>query len=274
MDAYSGYNQIMMHEDDKAKTFFIIERGTYCYKVMPFGLKNTGATYLAGLGDMKSIRAANPGRSWDTKSIRASNPGSLSEPQILALTVRASPKLVRQMSSALTKLRVNWMSVDIGITEVSGEDGEPTGVSSEGGEPAGVSGEDGAPAGVSGEDGEPTGVSGEGGESTGASSRGGEPAGVSGEREKATVRVASYQQRLKSYFDKRTKIRQFQLGDLVLRKAFITAQRQGSKKMKPNWVGPYVISRSGAKRSYTFDTMEGKEIPRQWNACHLQRYNL
>ncbi|CAL9028599.1 unnamed protein product, partial [Prunus brigantina] len=45
MDAYSGYNQIMMHEDDRAKTSFIIERGTYCYKVMPFGLKNAGATY-------------------------------------------------------------------------------------------------------------------------------------------------------------------------------------------------------------------------------------
>ncbi|KAI5317143.1 hypothetical protein L3X38_036850 [Prunus dulcis] len=45
MDAYSGYNQIMMYDDDKAKTSFIIERGTYYYKVMPFGLKNAGATY-------------------------------------------------------------------------------------------------------------------------------------------------------------------------------------------------------------------------------------
>ncbi|KAI5343619.1 hypothetical protein L3X38_011495 [Prunus dulcis] len=45
MDAYSDYNQIMMYDDDKAKTSFIIERGTYCYKVTPFGLTNGGATY-------------------------------------------------------------------------------------------------------------------------------------------------------------------------------------------------------------------------------------
>ncbi|XP_056854370.1 uncharacterized protein LOC130503826 [Raphanus sativus] len=45
MDAFSGYNQIMMHPDDREKTAFITDRGTYCYKVMPFGLKNAGATY-------------------------------------------------------------------------------------------------------------------------------------------------------------------------------------------------------------------------------------
>jgi len=45
MDAFSGYNQIPMHKDDQEKTSFIIDRGTYCYKVMPFGLKNVGARY-------------------------------------------------------------------------------------------------------------------------------------------------------------------------------------------------------------------------------------
>ncbi|KAK0570777.1 hypothetical protein LWI29_006363 [Acer saccharum] len=45
MDAYSGYNQILMHPDDQEKTAFITERGIFCYKVMPFGLKNAGATY-------------------------------------------------------------------------------------------------------------------------------------------------------------------------------------------------------------------------------------
>ena len=45
MDAFSGYNQIMMDEDDQEKTSFITSRGLFCYKVMPFGLKNAGATY-------------------------------------------------------------------------------------------------------------------------------------------------------------------------------------------------------------------------------------
>ncbi|XP_013651109.1 uncharacterized protein LOC106355765 [Brassica napus] len=45
MDAFSGYNQILMHPDDREKTGFITDRGTYCYKVIPFSLKNTGKTY-------------------------------------------------------------------------------------------------------------------------------------------------------------------------------------------------------------------------------------
>lgn len=45
MDAYSGYNQILMHLEDQEKTTFIIGRGIYCYKVMTLGLKNAGAIY-------------------------------------------------------------------------------------------------------------------------------------------------------------------------------------------------------------------------------------
>ncbi|XP_016185471.1 uncharacterized protein LOC107627125 [Arachis ipaensis] len=45
MDAYSGYNQILMHPSDQEKTAFITEYGNYCYNVMPFGLKNACATY-------------------------------------------------------------------------------------------------------------------------------------------------------------------------------------------------------------------------------------
>ncbi|RDX59105.1 hypothetical protein CR513_61911, partial [Mucuna pruriens] len=45
MDAYSGYNQIRMHQQDEEKTAFITDDGDFCYKIMSFGLKNAGATY-------------------------------------------------------------------------------------------------------------------------------------------------------------------------------------------------------------------------------------
>ena len=34
-----------MDEGDQEKTSFITSKGLFCYKVMPFGLKNAGATY-------------------------------------------------------------------------------------------------------------------------------------------------------------------------------------------------------------------------------------
>ena len=45
MDAFSGYNQISMDPDDQEKTSFITGQGTYCYRVMPFRLKNARDTY-------------------------------------------------------------------------------------------------------------------------------------------------------------------------------------------------------------------------------------
>ena len=34
-----------MYETDQEKTSFVTSQGLFCYKVMPFGLKNVGATY-------------------------------------------------------------------------------------------------------------------------------------------------------------------------------------------------------------------------------------
>ena len=45
MDGFLGYNQIKMAPEDMEKNSFITPWGTYCYKVMPFGLKNASATY-------------------------------------------------------------------------------------------------------------------------------------------------------------------------------------------------------------------------------------
>lgn len=45
MDAYLGYNQIKTSEEDQENATFVTSQRLYCYKVMPFRLKNAGAFY-------------------------------------------------------------------------------------------------------------------------------------------------------------------------------------------------------------------------------------
>ena len=58
MDAFSGYNQIKLDEENQEKTSFVISQGLFYYKVMPFGLKNAGSTYQRLVNKMftKQIR--------------------------------------------------------------------------------------------------------------------------------------------------------------------------------------------------------------------------
>jgi len=45
MDGFSGYNKIKMYPEGERHTSFRMPLGVYCYTMMPFGLKNAGATY-------------------------------------------------------------------------------------------------------------------------------------------------------------------------------------------------------------------------------------
>ncbi|XP_021713582.1 uncharacterized protein LOC110681765 [Chenopodium quinoa] len=45
MDAFSGYHQVSLYEPNRTKAAFITDSGVFCYKAMPFGLRNAGATY-------------------------------------------------------------------------------------------------------------------------------------------------------------------------------------------------------------------------------------
>ncbi|GKV26785.1 hypothetical protein SLEP1_g36020 [Rubroshorea leprosula] len=45
LDAYSGYHQVPMAPEDEEKISFYTGDEIYCYVMMPFGLKNAGATY-------------------------------------------------------------------------------------------------------------------------------------------------------------------------------------------------------------------------------------
>ena len=57
MDAFSGYNQIRMNKSNQEKTSFVTSQRLFYHKVMPFGLKNAGATYQRLMNKMY-IRSA------------------------------------------------------------------------------------------------------------------------------------------------------------------------------------------------------------------------
>jgi hypothetical protein len=45
LDGFSGYNQVLVVEEDRPKTAFVTPWETYAYVCMPFGLKNVGETF-------------------------------------------------------------------------------------------------------------------------------------------------------------------------------------------------------------------------------------
>ena len=91
-------------------------------------------------------------------------------------------------------------------------------------------------------------------------------------QELAAIRIAPYQRRLASSYNKRVKPRAFQLGDLVLRRVFENTTNLTVGKFQPNWEGPHLVTRAGESGAYALDKLDGTPVPRMWNATRLKKY--
>ncbi|KAD4888478.1 hypothetical protein E3N88_20551 [Mikania micrantha] len=91
-------------------------------------------------------------------------------------------------------------------------------------------------------------------------------------RDIAKIRMAAYQQKIAKSYNKNIRIRRFQVGDLVLRKAFQNTTNPTDGKLAPKWEGPYKIDFEAGKGAYRLITIDGETIPRAWNAIHLKTY--
>ena len=91
-------------------------------------------------------------------------------------------------------------------------------------------------------------------------------------RDKAKIRLAAYQQAVAKTFNKNVKIRQFSLGDLVLREVFDNTKDKSAGKLAPAWEGPYIIHGVVGQGAYRLKTPEGNLIKNSWNAAHLRKF--
>ncbi|XP_074327825.1 uncharacterized protein LOC141665742 [Apium graveolens] len=88
-------------------------------------------------------------------------------------------------------------------------------------------------------------------------------------REIAKIRLASYQQRVANTYNKHVHIRTFRVGDMVLRKTFQNTMDMTTVKFADTWEGPYFIDAVIGRVAYQLSMMDKIQIPRSWNALHL-----
>lgn len=91
-------------------------------------------------------------------------------------------------------------------------------------------------------------------------------------RESSMIKLASYQQQLARQYHKRVNPRRFQIGDYVVRKVLGNTVKSSDGKLGPNWEGPFKITRDDLQGAYHLETLEGREIPRAWNAANLKKF--
>jgi len=88
-------------------------------------------------------------------------------------------------------------------------------------------------------------------------------------REEARIKAEAVKRRVERQYNSKVKPRQFQVGDLVMRKAH---PYELENKLSPKWTGPFRVIQAKGNGSYKLETLEGGPIPRSWNAANLKFY--
>lgn len=91
-------------------------------------------------------------------------------------------------------------------------------------------------------------------------------------RADSQMKLASYQQRVRRYYNNKVKARPFKVGDLVLRKVIPNTKVLAHGAFGANWEGPYQIKSAIWEGTYHLMDMDGNLIPKAWNAEHLKKY--
>ncbi|GKV42983.1 hypothetical protein SLEP1_g50332 [Rubroshorea leprosula] len=91
-------------------------------------------------------------------------------------------------------------------------------------------------------------------------------------REMSRMRNMAHQSQVAKFYNKRVRARQFQVGDLVLRKAGLTNAHSHMGKLALNWEGPYIVVRVKRPGCYQLADIQGRPIPFIWNIHNLRKF--
>ncbi|XP_075521492.1 uncharacterized protein LOC142554707 [Primulina tabacum] len=88
-------------------------------------------------------------------------------------------------------------------------------------------------------------------------------------RDRAFIRMESYRSRVMKSYNKRVRIRDFQVGNLVMKKVNPAGE---VGKLEDRWEGPYKITRRVSSGSFYLEDTQGRSLKRPWNVFNLKKY--
>ena len=91
-------------------------------------------------------------------------------------------------------------------------------------------------------------------------------------RTTAEQRLARYQDLMAKYYNSKVRHKDFQVGDLILRKVMGVTQDPAQGKLGLNWEGPYRITSWQRKDTYHLEMLDGRKLHHPWNTEHLRKY--
>ncbi|XP_074342739.1 uncharacterized protein LOC141680403 [Apium graveolens] len=90
-------------------------------------------------------------------------------------------------------------------------------------------------------------------------------------RDQAIAGMKKYNEKMKEHFSKRSRVKNFQVGDLVLRDTEASDPTNTGKSM-PKWEGPYKVKevlRPGTDKVMNMDEFE---VSNTWHSLRLQKF--
>ena len=91
-------------------------------------------------------------------------------------------------------------------------------------------------------------------------------------REAAVIRLAEYQQKLAQRYNRDVNAREFDAGDLVLRRAVGNMRDTNTGKLALTWEGPYRVTSIAGAGAYYLEDLDKRPLPQPWNVHNLKKF--
>ncbi|XP_074342311.1 uncharacterized protein LOC141679824 [Apium graveolens] len=90
-------------------------------------------------------------------------------------------------------------------------------------------------------------------------------------RDQAVEKIEKYKEKTRDHFSKKSRVKNFQVGDLVLRDTE-ASDPTNTEKPIPKWEGPYKVKEVLGPGTYKLLNMDGSEVPNTWHELGLRKF--